>query len=97
MNHAGWAWAGDTPFQYTKLIASHFGGTRNPLAISWPANIKSDKTPLPQFHHVNDIAPIISETFDVGTDLGSSVSLDYFDHRPFAFDGKIENVKVELK
>src|SRR5579862_7491657 len=36
MYHAGWAWAGDTPFRYTKLIASHFGGTRNPLAISWP-------------------------------------------------------------
>src|SRR5665811_2395982 len=33
MYHAGWAWAGDTPFRYTKLIASHFGGTRNPLVI----------------------------------------------------------------
>ena len=31
MYHAGWAWAGNTPFQYTKLIASHFGGTRNPM------------------------------------------------------------------
>ena len=31
MYHAGWAWAGDTPFQHTKLVASHFGGTRNPL------------------------------------------------------------------
>ena len=38
-----------------------------------------------------------SETFDVGIDLGSPVSLDYFDRRPFAFDGKIENVKIELK
>ena len=36
MYHAGWAWAGDTPFRYTKLVASHFGGTRNPLVISWP-------------------------------------------------------------
>jgi len=57
--HAGWAWAGDTPFQYTKLIASHFGGTRNPLAVSWPARIQPDKTPRPQFHHVNDIVPTI--------------------------------------
>jgi arylsulfatase len=57
--HAGWAWAGDTPFQYTKLIASHFGGTRNPLVISWPARIKPDKTPRLQFHHVNDIVPTI--------------------------------------
>jgi len=38
-----------------------------------------------------------SETFDVGVDLGSPVSLDYFEQRPFAFTGKIEQVKVELK
>ena len=38
-----------------------------------------------------------SETFDVGVDLGSPVSLDYFDRAPFRFDGKIENVMVELK
>lgn len=61
MYHAGWAWAGDTPFQHTKLIASHFGGTRNPTAISWPKGIRPDKTPRPQFHHVNDIAPTIYE------------------------------------
>jgi arylsulfatase len=61
MYHAGWAWAGNTPFQYTKLIASHFGGTRNPLVISWPKGIRPDRTPRPQFHHVNDIAPTIYE------------------------------------
>jgi arylsulfatase len=38
-----------------------------------------------------------SETFEVGVDLGSPVSLDYFDRRPFAFDGKITTVEVELK
>ena len=43
MYHAGWAWAGDTPFQHTKLIASHFGGTRNPMAISWPRRITPDQ------------------------------------------------------
>jgi arylsulfatase len=59
MYHAGWAWAGSTPFRHTKLIASHFGGTRNPLVISWPARIKPDRTPRPQFHHVNDIVPTI--------------------------------------
>ena len=63
--HAGWAWAGDTPFQYTKLIASHFGGTRNPLAVSWPARIKPDQTPRPQFHHVNDIAPTIYDILHI--------------------------------
>jgi arylsulfatase A-like enzyme len=61
MYHAGWAWAGDTPFQYTKLIASHFGGTRNPMVISWPKGIKHDGIPRAQFHHVNDIAPTIYE------------------------------------
>jgi arylsulfatase A-like enzyme len=61
MYHAGWAWAGNTPFQYTKLIASHFGGTRNPMVISWPKGIKPDKTPRAQFHHVNDIAPTLYE------------------------------------
>src|SRR6201993_5131365 len=40
MYHAGWAWAGSTPYKGTKLLASHFGGTRNPMAIRWPAGIK---------------------------------------------------------
>ena len=61
MYHAGWAWAGDTPFKYTKLIASHFGGTRNPMVVSWPKHIQPDETPRSQFHHVNDIAPTLYE------------------------------------
>ena len=65
MYHAGWAWAGDTPFHHTKLIASHFGGTRNPMAVSWPARIKPDKTPRSQFHHVNDIVPTIYQILGI--------------------------------
>ncbi len=65
MYHAGWAWAGDTPLRYTKLVASHFGGTRNPLAVSWPSHIKPDKTPRAQFHHVNDIVPTIYEILGI--------------------------------
>src|SRR5208283_4749954 len=65
MYHAGWAWAGDTPFRYTKLIASHFGGTRNPLVISWPKGIKPDRAPRSQFHHVNDIAPTLYEVIGI--------------------------------
>ena len=61
MYHAGWAWAGSTPYKATKLVASHFGGTRNPMAVRWPAKIKPDATPRPQFHHVNDIVPTIYE------------------------------------
>ena len=65
MYHAGWAWAGDTPFRYTKLIASHFGGTRNPLVVSWPKKIKPDKTPRSQFYHVNDIAPTLYDMIGI--------------------------------
>jgi arylsulfatase len=65
MYHAGWAWAGNTPFHHTKLVASHFGGTRNPMAISWPARIKADKTPRSQFHHVNDIVPTLYEVLRI--------------------------------
>ncbi len=65
MYHAGWAWAGNTPFKYTKLIASHFGGTRNPMVISWPKGIRPDKTPRSQFHHVNDITPTIYDILGI--------------------------------
>ena len=65
MYHSGWAWAGSTPYQGVKLLASHFGGTRNPLAIRWPGKIKADRTPRPQFHHVNDIVPTIYEILDI--------------------------------
>lgn len=65
MYHSSWAWAGNTPFKYTKLVASHFGGTRNPMAISWPKSIKPDKTPRSQFHHVNDIVPTIYDILGI--------------------------------
>jgi arylsulfatase len=60
-NHfpVGWAWAMNTPFQWGKQIASHFGGTRNPLVISWPAKIKDAGGVRWQFHHVIDLAPTI--------------------------------------
>ncbi|MBD2495217.1 arylsulfatase [Nostoc sp. FACHB-280] len=62
-NHfpAAWAWAVNTPFQWTKQIASHFGGTRNPLVISWGDNIKDQGSIRSQFHHVIDITPTILE------------------------------------
>lgn len=63
--HAGWAWAGNTPFKHTKLVASHFGGTRNPMVISWPKGIKPDKTARSQFHHVNDIVPTIYDILGI--------------------------------
>jgi arylsulfatase len=65
MYHAGWAWAGDTPFKSTKLVAAHFGGTRNPMVVSWPKGIKADDTMRSQFHHVVDIAPTIYEILGI--------------------------------
>ena len=65
MYHGAWAWAGSTPYKGMKLLASHFGGTRNPMAVRWPAKIKADKTPRPQFHHVNDIVPTIYEILGI--------------------------------
>jgi arylsulfatase A-like enzyme len=66
-NHfpAGWAWAMDTPLQWTKQVASHFGGTRNPLIISWPAEITEKGGVRTQFHHVMDIMPTILEAANI--------------------------------
>lgn len=62
-NHynVGWAWALDAPFQWMKQVASHFGGTRNGLAISWPLGITAAGEQRSQFHHVIDIVPTILE------------------------------------
>jgi len=56
-----WSWAFDTPFKWTKQVASHFGGTRQGLAISWPGHITDVGGIRPQFHHVIDIVPTILE------------------------------------
>jgi len=56
-----WSWAFDTPFKWTKQVASHFGGTRQGMAISWPARIKDAGGIRTQFHHIIDIAPTILE------------------------------------
>jgi arylsulfatase A-like enzyme len=61
----GWALAGDTPFQWTKQVASHFGGTRNGMVISWPARIKAHGEIRSQFNHVIDIAPTVLEAAGV--------------------------------
>jgi arylsulfatase A-like enzyme len=56
-----WAWAFDTPFKWTKQVASHFGGTRQGLAISWPGHINDPGGIRNQFHHMIDIVPTILE------------------------------------
>lgn len=62
-NHyaVGWAHAMDTPYQWTKQIASHFGGTRNGTIIHWPSRIESAGEIRQQFHHVIDVPPTVLE------------------------------------
>ena len=66
-NHfpAGWAWAMDTPLQWTKQVASHFGGTRNPVIIFWPAKITDKGGVRTQFHHIMDVMPTILEAANI--------------------------------
>ena len=61
----GWAWAMDTPFQWTKQVASHFGGTRNGMVLSWPGHMTGVGGVRPQFSHVVDIAPTLYEAIGV--------------------------------
>ena len=56
-----WSWAFDTPFKWTKQVASHFGGTRQGMAIAWPGHIKDAGGIRNQFHHMIDIVPTILE------------------------------------
>ena len=56
-----WSWAFDTPFKWTKQVASHFGGTRQGMVISWPGHIKDAGGIRTQFHHIIDIVPTILE------------------------------------
>jgi len=65
MYHHGWAYAGASPFQGTKLVAEYLGGTRTPLVISWPARIRHDGKIRSQFHHVNDIAATIYDILGI--------------------------------
>jgi arylsulfatase A-like enzyme len=62
-NHyaVGWAWAMDTPFQWTKQVASHWGGTRNGTIVHWPKGIQARGELRQQFCHVIDIAPTVLE------------------------------------
>ncbi len=57
----GWAHACNTPFQWTKQVASHFGGTRNGMVLHWPKGMKAKGEVRSQFHHVIDIAPTALE------------------------------------
>jgi arylsulfatase A-like enzyme len=57
----GWAHAMDTPYQWTKQVASHWGGTRNGTVVHWPNGIRATGELRAQFHHVIDVAPTVLE------------------------------------
>ncbi len=64
-----WSWAFDTPFKWTKQVASHFGGTRQGMAIAWPSHIKDAGGVRTQFHHMIDIVPTILEAAGISAPL----------------------------
>ena len=82
-NHfpSAWAHAMNTPFQWTKQVASHFGGTRNGMVLHWPQGIKAKGEIRSQFHHVIDIVPTILDccgglgySIDIAKPIGSRIS-----------------------
>jgi arylsulfatase len=74
----GWAWAFDTPYKWTKQIPSFFGGTKQGMAISWPAKIKDKGGIRWQFHHVIDIVPTLLEV----TGIPAPVMVDGIAQKP---------------
>lgn len=76
----GWAWAGNTPFPWVKQVASHLGGTRNPMVISWPAKIKHDDKVRSQYLHLVDVVPTILEA----THIPMPKTVDGFAQKPLA-------------
>ena len=74
----GWTWAFDTPFKWTKQVASHFGGTRQGMAISWPARIKDVGGIRTQFHHMIDIVPTLLDA----TGIQAPVMVDGVAQKP---------------
>ena len=86
-----WSWAFDTPFKYTKQVASHFGGTRQGLAISWPGHIEDVGGIRTQFHHVIDIMPTIMEV----TGVGQPEEIDGIKQKPIEGTSMVYTFKKE--
>jgi arylsulfatase len=75
---AAWAWAFDTPFKWCKQVASHFGGTRQGMCISWPGHVKDVGGIRNQFHHMIDIVPTILDA----TGISAPDMIDGIKQRP---------------
>jgi arylsulfatase len=74
----GWAWCGNSPFQWVKQVASHFGGTRNPMVVSWPKRIRDAGGIRSQFTHLIDIVPTILDV----AGLPAPESVDGIEQKP---------------
>jgi arylsulfatase A-like enzyme len=95
-NHyaVGWAHAMDTPYQWTKQVASHWGGTRNGTIVHWPRGIEAKGEVRSQFHHVIDIAPTVLDA----AGLPQPTAVDGVEQHPiegvsmrYSFDGAAES------
>jgi arylsulfatase len=96
-NHfaVGWAHAMDTPYQWTKQVASHWGGTRNGTLVHWPRGFASRGEVRSQFHHVIDVAPTVLEV----AGLPEPTSVSGVEQRPmdgvsmaYSFDGRMSPI-----
>ncbi|MBL8420377.1 MAG: arylsulfatase [Dechloromonas sp.] len=93
-----WAWAFDTPFKWTKQVASHFGGTRQGMAISWPGHIDDVGGVRTQFHHVIDIVPTILEVAGIrAPDTVDGIKQKPMDGVSMAYTFKKANARAPSK
>ena len=83
---SAWAHANNTPFQWGKQMASHLGGTRNPLVVSWPERIKPDAKVRSQFTHVIDVGPTVLEVAGIPEPkVVDGITQEPFDGTSFAY------------
>ena len=90
----GWTWAFDTPFSWTKQIASHFGGTRQGMCVSWPGHIKDLGGIRNQFHHVIDVVPTILEACGIRPPRGGRHQAGPIEGVSFAYTFDQANANV---
>jgi len=94
----GWSWAFDTPFKWVKQVASHFGGTRQGMCMSWPGHITDLGGIRTQFHHVIDIVPTILDATGVrAPDTINGIQQRAFDGVSMTYTWPKENANVPSK
>src|SRR5262249_129968 len=93
-----WTWAFDTPFSWTKQVASHFGGTRQGMCVSWPGRIKDVGGIRDQFHHVIDVVPTILEVCGIpAPEIVDGITQAPIEGTSFAYTFDAANAKAPTK